>query len=78
MPHILDRSKQVLDRIYHDGTGVIFKHPDEVGSATLQLSHKDWTAMGEPTQITVTIEPGDTLNGAASTDDGIGGKKVRD
>lgn len=36
---------------------------DEDGKVYVDLDNDVWFEMGEPDEITVTIEPGDTLNG---------------
>lgn len=52
--------------------GAIFRHPDrheqrenrtEHVCREFSMTHRDWVDMGKPDQITITIEPGDKLNG---------------
>ena len=40
----------------------IFTNPDDDSVSTATLDAESWEDMGEPTVITVTIEPGDKLN----------------
>ena len=63
---ILTKSVRVLERV---GTvfGVAeFAQKDEDTGEwghPLRLSESDWDEFGRPSTLTVTIEPGDTLNG---------------
>lgn len=47
-------------RIQHQGA-VPFVHPEE-RSHELLLDREVWNDLGNPFKITITIEPGDTLN----------------
>lgn len=40
-----------------------FTYGDDSEPSFFSMSEEAWTDMGSPRQITVTIEPGDSLNG---------------
>ena len=50
-----------------DDTGVSFRQPVEDGypewGLYLDMSHETWADMAYPRSITVTVEPGDVLDG---------------
>jgi hypothetical protein len=52
-----DADLRVTFTLAYDDTGVITR--------TLILSYEDWRDLGSPEQLTVTIDPGDTLNPTA-------------
>lgn len=61
---VLTKSATVLDYAGVVGDGVKFTYTDDdTGEVTkgLVLPWADWTDMGQPVEVTVTIEPGNTL-----------------
>lgn len=56
----LVKTRSVLNLSVDSGESVTFAHSDR--TRTVTLSRADWTDLGEPGEITVTIEPGDKLN----------------
>ena len=64
--------RQVVLTLEHKegfGSAAVFQTKREFGglaASQVDFPHEDWEALGEPEQITVTIEPGDRLNGATS------------
>jgi uncharacterized protein YaeQ len=65
----LTQSQQVLALLFKSEVSVSFGTPQEENDAdyrwgsSLHLNMEDWEDMGSPEQVTVTIVPGDTLNG---------------
>jgi hypothetical protein len=65
----LTKREVVLDldgpsEIWHEGRcGLRFVLDDEGARCAVHIDHDTWEDMGSPPQLTVTIEPGDTLNG---------------
>jgi hypothetical protein len=62
----LEKSQKVLHTLYSGRDSVTFGYEDEdTGDevAVLILSINDWEDFGRPMTVTVTIEPGDLLNG---------------
>jgi len=60
----LDSENQLAERSVtfissYDDTGIIYR--------TVILDFDEWLSMGEPEAITITIEPGDKLNGEGTT-----------
>jgi hypothetical protein len=51
------------DGVTMEYEGMRFAAADGDRRLVVVLDFPTWTDMGEPTEITVTIEPGDTLNG---------------
>jgi hypothetical protein len=49
-----DAGLRVTFTLAYNDTGVITR--------TLILSYEDWRDLGSPDQLTVTVDPGDTLN----------------
>ena len=65
---LLTRTAKVIhEQPIRDGGRVIYRHTDDDTydpyAATLYLSSEDYLDMGCPETLTVTIEPGDHLNG---------------
>jgi hypothetical protein len=57
---LLTRSQVLLDLTAEEG---VYSYEEEGDSpVTVKLSEDRWEELGKPTEITVTIEPGDTLN----------------
>lgn len=52
--HINEHETEVTFVAAYDDTQKIYRQ--------VVLSHSDWTELGSPQEITVAIEPGDTLN----------------
>jgi hypothetical protein len=69
----MSQSQRVLSWAGQDSTGVAFNNEDEdtgPGDVTyINVPERDWMDMGEPREITVTIEPGDMLNNPKRTDE---------
>lgn len=71
MSAILLRKRVVLDfegvNSYEEIHTAYFGTPvvddDEVPEMSLFISEDDWREMGKPEQLTVTVEPGDKLDG---------------
>lgn len=60
---IMTRTVKVLDRV--PDTAVTFTvdtEPGEAPAAFVTIALADWDDLGQPDQLTVTIEPGDRLN----------------
>jgi hypothetical protein len=55
----------LVDAKLDEDLAVFSREPDEPGDipAVVELPVADWLDMGEPDVITVTVEPGDLLNG---------------
>lgn len=61
---MITRTRRLLSHATTGDTGVWFKSDEEGGVRTqLRLDHDTWEHMRHPQRITVTIEPGDLLNG---------------
>lgn len=63
MPAVLSKTRSVLDRLIANDKGAYFDFADDDFSRS-RLTHLDaqsYRDLGEPEQITVTVEPGDTL-----------------
>lgn len=58
------RAKRLLVAQTGNDSWVTFTNGDDWGAANtrITISAEDFRAMGSPDEITVTIEPGDTLN----------------
>jgi hypothetical protein len=62
------KSERVLDLHWKGDGGVVFRQVDEdterrLPRLSMVLKIEDWRAMGEPDTVTLTIRPGDHLNG---------------
>ena len=57
----LDRAEVRFD---HDPHGLTFEERQGLCEAYV-MSFEDWAQMGKPEVITITVEPGDRLNGEA-------------
>jgi hypothetical protein len=63
--HRLVRHRILMDAVpgNAEDDGVKFAAADDAGdSESVFLSVRNWTDMGEPQQISVTVEPGNTLS----------------
>lgn len=64
---MLVKSRRVLERRQEDEGVILFDNDDGEGETSdltqLYWPKSDWEAFGSPEQVTVTIEPGDLLNG---------------
>lgn len=60
-----DASDRVYPCVTYDSTEVFADDSDRTPSDAIQLrlSEEDYNSFGRPTDITVTIEPADTMNG---------------
>lgn len=65
----LTKSQTVLTFRYATGDGAYFEHQAEKGEDasnkewnSFHFNKQDWTDMGSPQEVTLTIEPGNTLN----------------
>jgi hypothetical protein len=56
----LARSKRIVRLHRAIGDTAYFNQTD--GKTSFQMSADDWRDMGEPKELTLTIEPGDRLN----------------
>jgi hypothetical protein len=66
---VITRSRRILDYAGQSEYGVAFHAPDVDGGpdrTQLRIDPQTWTDMREPRQVTVTIEPGDLLNGRSA------------
>lgn len=65
---VLTKHETVLPRTYVDEMGADFEDREEgVGMSTyVWLSRQNYDDMGQPAEITVTVVPGDQLNGEDS------------
>lgn len=60
---MMTRTVKVLDRVPNTAvTFTVDTGPDEVPAAVVTITLADWDDLGQPDQLTVTIEPGDRLN----------------
>ena len=64
------KTRRLYNLVKHDPEAdqVHFVHREEdnepyVTESRITLNNSDWDAMGAPTELTLTIEPGDQLNG---------------
>jgi hypothetical protein len=64
----LTRTETVMHRQtwmhQQNGSAYFASHNDDTVDRCMGISMQDWTAMGSPETLTVTIEPGDRLNTA--------------
>jgi len=56
------RTQKVLTFCAGSEDEALFCQPEVEGATLFPLHRRDWADMGCPQTITVTIEPGDTLN----------------
>jgi hypothetical protein len=65
---MLIKSQRVLEWRQRDGGVVLFDNEDEdtlqSDATQVYIPESDWEAFGKPESVTVTIQPGDLLNGA--------------
>lgn len=64
---VVARSRRVLDLAVApqgDSSFVFWQLDEDTGLATtvLKMTERSWRDLGSPTQVTLTIEPGDSLN----------------
>jgi hypothetical protein len=62
---LLVKSQRVMD-FHSEFAGCVLFTQGEDSEAQVRLSQEDWAALGNARQITITIEPGDKLNGEAT------------
>lgn len=69
---MITKAQRLLDVMIHRGSSIMFTRELEAedGSVPTQLviDRETWLEFGEPTEITITIQPGDLLNNEVSED----------
>ena len=65
---ILTKSRHVMDFIWQVDDRAMFSYGDEDDPSYFHIDAQSWEDMNKPLSITVTVEPGDLLNGNRVTD----------
>lgn len=62
----LVKHRSVLDKVPYspmpEADYVLFDNYAELGNESLGISRQMWKDMGRPSELTITVEPGDKLN----------------